>query len=363
MNSLIKAITALLLAAITSMYGQEQATDSILSHQQMGVVVDSLKAALNETYVFPEVAQKMGDYVEAQYQKGVYRELGNGRLIADQLTEDLRSVSHDGHIRLRYNPERIREYLSATTAEDSLAMRERWISEMKSTNFGFHQVKILEGNIGYLDLRAFMDPEFAGETATAAMNFLSNADALIIDLRKNGGGSPSMIQLLTSYLYDSDPVHLNNFYWRPTDTRTQTWTLPFVPGKRRPDIPVYVLTSNRTFSAAEEFTYNLKNLERGTVIGETTGGGAHPGGIHHLADTFMIFIPAGRAINPVTNTNWEGTGVTPHIESNAEEALTLARKTALEHMLSQTEDEAGKKRYEQLLMDLKSETEQQKNKG
>ena len=199
-------------------------------------------------------------------------------------------------------------------------------------NFGFKELKLLPGNIGYLDLRGFVDAKWGGETAVAAMNFLSNASALIIDLRNNGGGSPSMIQLITSYLYGPEPVHLNTFYYRPSNSFSETWTLKEVQGKRRPDIPVYILTSNKTFSAAEEFTYNLKNLKRATIIGETTGGGAHPGGVVPAGDRFTIFVPNGRAINPITKTNWEGTGVKPDIEVKAADALHTAQVKALEEL-------------------------------
>jgi C-terminal processing protease CtpA/Prc len=224
---------------------------------------------------------------------------------------------------------------------------------MKRSNFGFREVKILEGNIGYLDLRGFSDVAYAGETAVAAMNFLSNSDALIIDLRHNGGGSPRMIQLISSYLFGSEPVHLNNFYWRPTDTHSQTWTLPHVPGTRRPDRPVYVLTSKGTFSAAEEFSYNLKNLNRATLVGETTGGGAHPGGSVAATDRFMVWVPTGRAINPITNTNWEGTGVSPHMDVPAGEALDTAYSHALESLRDEAADEELKTFYEWPLASLK----------
>jgi hypothetical protein len=162
-----------------------------------------------------------------------------------------------------------------------------------------------------------------------------------------------MIQLLTSYFYGSQPVHLNNFYYRPTNENTQTWTLPHVQGKRRPDIDIYVLTSSKTFSAAEEFTYNLKNLKRATIIGETTGGGAHPGGTKIATDRFTVWVPTGRAINPITKTNWEGTGVKPDIETKAADALMTAHVKALEGLVAKNTG-TTKQRYEWQLVSLKS---------
>ena len=185
----------------------------------------------------------------------------------------------------------------------------------------------------------------AGETATAAMSFVANTDALIIDLRENGGGSPDMVALVCSYLFGAHPVHLNDLYFRPENSTHQWWTLPYVPGQRYENKPVYVLTSKRTFSAAEEFTYNLKSLKRATIVGETTGGGAHPGGPRRINEHFTMFLPSGRAINPVTKTNWEGTGVAPDVSVSAEKALNTAYLAALKTIarnLTQPADDSDK---------------------
>ena len=303
-------------------------------------VVESINELLQKNYVFPDVADEMAGHIKKQLEAGAYKNLIRPTAFADQLTQDLQSISKDKHLRVAFNPELVKE-LQAMKEDEGGEAPEEWIAQMRRNNFGFQEVKLLEGNVGYLDLRGFNDTKFAGETAVAAMNFLANADALIIDLRNNGGGSPSMIQLLTSYLYDAEPVHLNNFYWRPQDETTQTWTLPHVPGKRRPDMDVYVLTSQRTFSAAEEFSYNLKNLKRATLVGETTGGGAHPGGTEVATSRFTVWVPKGRAINPISKTNWEGTGVKPDVEVQASKALDKAHFLALEK-LAANEDEAGK---------------------
>lgn len=161
----------------------------------------------------------------------------------------------------------------------------------------------------------------------------ANSDALIVDLRQNGGGDPAMVQLISSDLFD-EPTHLNSLYFRAEDSLEEFWTLDEVVGQRMADNPVFVLTSSSTFSAAEEFTYNLKCLGRATIVGETTGGGAHPGGVTPLHESLSVFIPAGRAINPITGTNWEGTGVIPDVpvEANAalDKALELAGQAAQE---------------------------------
>ena len=170
-------------------------------------------------------------------------------------------------------------------------------------------------------------------TAVAAMNFLAHADAIIIDLRENGGGDPKMIALVSTYLF-SKPTHLNDLWERKSNTTQQYWTLPYVPGDRLDGKPAYVLTSKRTFSGAEEFSYNLKNLKRATIVGETTGGGAHPVRGQRIDDHFIIGVPFARAINPISKTNWEGTGVEPDVKVPAAEALATAQKLAIEKLSS-----------------------------
>jgi C-terminal processing protease CtpA/Prc len=177
-----------------------------------------------------------------------------------------------------------------------------------------------------------MPPVFMGDTAAAAMTFLGNSQALIIDLRQNGGGSPDGVALIASYLFEQ-AVRMNDIYDRPSNETRQFWTLPYVPGKRFVGKDVYVLTSSRTFSAAEDFTYALKNLKRVTVVGEVTGGGAHPVGPRRISDHFVIVVPMGRSISSITHADWEGVGVEPDIKVLSAQALARAHLTALEKRL------------------------------
>src|SRR5256714_1284103 len=193
------------------------------------------------------------------------------------------------------------------------------------------QVEILSSNVGYLKFNMFADPEVCGPTAVSAVNFLANVDAIIFDLRENGGGDPKMIAFISTYLF-SEPTHLNDLWERKGDSTHQYWTLPYVPGKRLDAKPAYVLTSKQTFSGAEEFSYTLKNLKCATVIGETTGGGAHPVSGHRTDDHFMIGVPFARAVNPISKTNWEGTGVEPDIKVPANQALEVAKEKDLEEI-------------------------------
>jgi len=199
-------------------------------------------------------------------------------------------------------------------------------------NFGIHRVERLDGNIGYLDLRRVPMPENAGPAIAAAMELVSGTYALIIDLRQNGGGSPDGVAFWCSYLLPEEPAHLNDIFHADTGQTRQFWSLPYLPGSRYTGRPVYVLTSSRTFSGGEDFCYTLQALGRAELIGETTGGGAHPTRPFPISPAVHIAIPFARSINPITGTNWQGTGVIPDTPVPADEAYRVAYAKALRHV-------------------------------
>ncbi|MGE3109262.1 MAG: S41 family peptidase [Phycisphaerales bacterium] len=276
--------------------------------------VEGAAKALEDAYVFPEVARRMAEMARAKLSAGDYDSVADEAALARRLTEDFQSISRDKHLRVAAVP------VSPGENGDGMPSRD----EMRARNYGFRKAEILDGNIGYCRFDVFVDDEEAKQTAAAALAFLAHCDSIIFDLRYNGGGSPEMIRFITSYFFD-EPTHLNSMIDREGKVVEEFWTLKDVPGPRfRADLPVYVLTSARTFSGAEEFSYNLKNLKRATIIGETTGGGAHPVRGERLNDRFVIRVPYMRANNPISKTNWEGVGVEPDIKVSADEALDRA---------------------------------------
>ena len=307
-----------------------QPADITVDAAARDAVIDRALKALNESYVFPDVAKKMDDAIRARQQGKEYDAIASGRQFAQLLTEHLREVSGDLHLSVNLIPQGPPPPPPPGAGGIAQTLEERQRTLAGQRNFGFARVERLAGNIGYLDLRGFMAPAVAGETATAAMTFLSSTDAVIFDLRENGGGDPSMVAFLTSYLLGPRAVHLNDFYSRPTNETRQSWTLPYVPGRRLTEADVYILTSSRTFSGAEEFTYNLKHLKRATIVGEATRGAAHTVEGRRINANFAIAVPTGRPINPVTKTNWEGVGVKPDVAVSPERALTTAHLMALE---------------------------------
>lgn len=323
---------------ITNLFAQQTTQELNISKEEKQQVVDSIALFMTDKYVFPDKGKEMGDLVSKSFQSGNYNNINDYREFADQLTKDLLTINNDRHIGVKYMPERIAMIKRAEEDENNKDLEELEKKQREFSNFNFKEVKILPGNVGYLKFNSFMDASVAGPTAVAALNFLANTDALIIDLTENGGGSPSLIQLITTYFFEYSE-HINSFYIREGDKMEQFWTLTYVPGERLLETDLYILTSAYTFSGAEEFTYNLKNMKRATIVGETTGGGAHPVSGHIINDNFIIRIPFGKAVNPITNINWEGTGIDPNIKTTKDNALETAYMLALDSLLTKEDNE------------------------
>jgi len=332
-RTLVRLVIILLLAFMFvggAVAQQPEQPDLTIDAATRTKVIDAILKRLNDSYVFPEVAKKMEQSIRERVEKKEYDQITSSKQFASQLTKDLQAVSKDKHLRVRYSHEVIPE--RGPRREPTAEEREQRKRDLTWSNHGFAKVERMRGNIGYLEFFNFMDEELGADTVAAAMNFINGTEALIIDMRNNGGGNPAMVALVCSYLFGPEPVHLNDLYWREGDRTQEFWTKKEIAGKRYLNKDVYVLTSNRTFSGAEEFSYNLKNLKRATIVGETTGGGAHPGGGFRISEHFGMFVPTGRAISPITKTNWEGTGVTPDVVVPADQALLVARVMALKKL-------------------------------
>ena len=355
------AVVALVLAAGAALAQQPEQPDLTIDAATRTRVIDGVLKRLNDSYVFPEVAKKMEQSIRERVSKKEYDQVTSAKEFASKLTNDLQAVSNDKHLRVRYSNRAIPE--RGPRREPTAEEREENKRELTWMNHGFSKVERLPGNIGYVEFRNFLDPDLGAETVAAAMNFVNGTDALIFDMRGNGGGDPAMVALVCSYLFGPEPVHLNDLYWREGNRTDEFWTKKEVLGKRYLNRDVYVLTSNRTFSGAEEFTYNLKNLKRATIIGETTGGGAHPGGGFRIIENFGMFVPTGRAISPITKTNWEGTGVTPDVAVPADQALLTAQIMALKKLVTTTQNPDLKAGHQNQIEKLEKELSDMKAKS
>ena len=299
-------------------------------------IVTKALELLRANYVFPEQAGQAATAIEARLEAGEYDDLDEITL-TERLTRDLQEITGDRHLRVVFGggPGPRRQRIGEPEEPKDHEARRLAMRRMgRLDNFGIRQVERLDGNVGYLDVRRVAVPANAGPAIGAAMELVAGTYALIIDLRHNGGGAPEGVVFWCSYLLDERPTHLNDIFHADTGETRQFWALPYVPGTRYLDRPVFVLTSGRTFSGGEDFAYTLQALGRATVVGETTGGGAHPTRGFPISAAVHIGIPFARSVNPVTGTNWQGTGVVPDVPADAERAYDVAYARALEKVLT-----------------------------
>ncbi|HUN24900.1 MAG TPA: S41 family peptidase [Steroidobacteraceae bacterium] len=297
-------------------------------------VIHAIASKVNQLYVLADTGEKMALDITSKWRHGQYDSITDGDTFAQQLTKELQVVSHDKHLSVAFSPIELPPVGPGPSAS---SIARQW-AQLQNENCGFKRIEWLPGNIGYLRFDVFGDPSVCAPTAIAAMGFLANVDAIIFDLRDNHGGSPDLVTLLESYLFAS-PTHLDDFWARPSGQTSHTWTLANLPGKRLPSVPVYVLTSHETFSGGEAFAYELQALKRATVVGEETGGGGHLVRPERVDARFMLLVPSAEPINPITKTNWEGTGVVPDVKVAAAQALDVAEKLAAAALAKRRSDQ------------------------
>ncbi|MEU8002412.1 S41 family peptidase [Catellatospora sp. NPDC049111] len=293
------------------------------------LLVERAMELMCANYVFPERAVPAAADVRRRLTEGEYDGLDEAAL-AEALTLRLAEHCADKHLRVRVRDARL--HTTVDPAEADAVYREH----LRVTNHGIARVERLDGNIGCLDLRGITMAGLGGRAIAAAMELVSQTEALIIDLRRNRGGSPDGAIFWTSYFFPDGETHLNSIESGAGTSLRQYWSVAYLPGERYLDRPVYVLTSDRTFSAGEELSYNLQSHGRATLIGETTRGGAHPTDRFPITPTLEITVPVARSINPITGTNWEGTGVVPDIAVPADQAFPTAYRLALDHVQTTT---------------------------
>jgi Peptidase family S41/N-terminal domain of Peptidase_S41 in eukaryotic IRBP len=298
--------------------------DMAIDATARAATIEGVIAKVERNYVFPVQAAAMAKHLRSMVQQGEFNSITSAEKLAQTLTETLQKDSGDAHLSVRYFEKAIPEL---PPGEDQTAEEKaEEASTQKRLNYGFDTVSRLPLNIGYIDLHAFGRPQQAAARIAAAMTLLSETHALIIDLRNCKGGDPETVMLLANYLFDK-PTHLNDIYWRDENRIERRWTQAGVAGPGYGSArKTYVLVGEDTFSAGEDFTYALKSSKRATIVGAPTkGGGAHPGQPRRINGHFMIFVPTGRAINAVTHTNWQKTGVLPDLPTSESDALSAAQ--------------------------------------
>jgi hypothetical protein len=330
------------------------ADDTPLTASNRTAILQTLAVKMNANYIEPAVGERVGRAIIKKNAEGGYALATSVQTFSAALAKDLRDISGDLHFGTRID-EGFREFTGDYVPSRVEMEEARGYAERRG--FELEKVERLPGNVGYIELRGFGRTEFVGPAYTAAMSLMAGTEALILDLRRNGGGSPTSVAYLMSHFFPlGDSRHLNDLYDRSTNTTWQSWTVATIA--QRYDKPVYVLTSARTFSGGEECAYDFQTQKRATLVGETTGGGANPVRPFSVGHGIVVAIPFGRAINPVTKTSWEHVGVKPDIAVPAAQALQTAHVAILRNLVAAAkDDEARTKLQRQLALVEKGETE------
>ena len=307
-----------------------------ITNTQKRETIDGILKVLQIRYIFPEVADSMQSFVMNNLQSGKYDAISDGDEFALQLTKDFQRVSKDLHLKVQYSIEKAGE----NADPDNNDSKESWLNQiLTENNYGIKSKKIMEGNIGYLEIPMFGPLDRCADTIISAIQYVVDTDALILDLRScRGSLDENTIPFMCSYFF-KESTHFFNIYSRETNFTKQFWTYAWVPGKRYIDKPIYVVTSSRTFSGGEELAYDLKHANRAAIVGEVTRGGANPTNLERINSSFTVSVPYIRSVNPITQTNWEGTGVQPDIHVKSNIALFTAQIAALKALYEKSSDE------------------------
>jgi hypothetical protein len=321
-------------------------------------VIESISSLLIDHYIDRKVANKIADEINQKLKHGKYDQCAKYSSFGEAISQDVRNCSGDYHFLVYYDQQKSNELIQLDKDEQYHEKYEDdWWSNLKFYNYGIQKLEYLQGNVGYINIQCFAPAPMAGDAVVSAMTFLSGSDALIIDLRECVGGDPFTVQFLESYLFDQRkrPKLMLTRYTRDEIPEHQEWTYPYVPGKRLPDIPVYVLTSASTFSGGEDMAYSLKHHGRAIIVGEQTGGGAHGVKWMGTPEGFVIVLPNSYSKNPVTQTDWEGVGVEPDVKVAGDKALSIAHTLAMESLIGMSVSQDQKHRLAWSLDRIKAE--------
>ncbi len=347
------------LLILTSSYNSiAQKRDRAITTEEQKAIIDKAFVLLNANYIFPNKVNIMEKDIYKKLSAGAYAKFTSVEDFLKNINADIEKLSNDRHVEIYHDPIRVKQIDAEAKNGDSKPVYDpRFLQRAKYENFMVRKAERLEGNVGYLKFNAFVDPELSKPTLTAAMHFISNSSALIIDLRQNGGGDSRALSFLLNYfLPDSTLVSQRRSRMNNEITNMYITKDPAIK-KIEKDVPVYLLTSKRTSSAAEAFAYTLQAFKRGVVVGDTTNGEANAGYLFSLNNEMYMMIPAFESTNAITKTNWQGKGVVPDIKLAADKAHLMAQAKAYEQLALTTEVAENKTMYEWMATGLVAEVQ------
>ena len=334
-------------AVVLQFYAAVAASDTEIDARVRKDVLSKLATELESRYAIKDTAKRLAELVRAKQKSNAYGSITTGPALARALTDDLFAVAHDKHLRVSFSFTPVPQNPSGPLSQEVL-------NQIRKQNGAIPKVEILDGNVGYMRVNGVPSLDLARSAVDAAFAFLHNTDALIIDNRGNGGGDPNTVALYVSYLSEGEPYLVNTFHWRDGNRVVEFKTTNLGDLAYGAHKPVFVLTSPGTFSGGEELSYDLQALKRAVLVGEVTGGGANPGGPVPLGHQFVVNMPNGQPVNPITGTNWEGIGVKPDIPAPSADALSRAHALAIERLMVEAPDPVSRSALNAVAMKLES---------
>lgn len=327
MKAFQAACMALVLAA--SVGAQDAPRPTPINAAPVGETVESLATVIEREYFDPTMARRVAETLRDHQRREEYGNAPSAEALAAALNRDLYAVTHDKHLTISVVRDASPSAAQRTTRDEAARAR-----AAARSNFGIRRVEVLPGNIGYLDISFFFRPEEAREALTAAMQLLTHADGLIIDMRDNGGGSPGTVALLMSFLLDQPDVPLFEVVHRPPEPVDRYSTPSALPAGHNGRRPVVVLTAAHTFSGGEGLAFLLQERGRAEIVGEVTAGAANPGRPYPVNERFAVTVPNGRVRSAVRKGNWEGDGVVPDVTAPAADARNIAYARLLDKLIA-----------------------------
>ncbi|MDH7447041.1 S41 family peptidase [Aquimarina sp. 2201CG14-23] len=337
-------ITTIVSTVPKEVYGQQNPVKPVLAYE-LNTIIDSISKIVPRYYIKPEIANQIVTHIRNKNKEGHYATITNPQILSDSLSQDLRAINGDLHMNMIYRSPR--ELTTSDSPPIQVNKTGIW------TNYGLNEMKVLDGNIGYLKIKHFTQHQHLDSirpVVTNAIEFLKNTDAIIIDVRNNGGGFEDMVAYYISYFFDTkEPIHLSDYRCTLHNHTYGISTDPNITGTKLPNTQLYILVNANTGSAAESFAYMLKHLDRATIIGETTAGAGNGASHHEINDRFTIQVSSEETINAITKTSFEKTGVIPHISATSIEAFSKAYKLALEYAKKNNKRKIHPSNYDHLI--------------
>ena len=344
MKIVVKNVLIISLLIILNNLNTTRASEKKVSPEETEQLIESISQLMERNYISLEEAKKVNNLIKSKWQNGEYKNIEDPSKLAFRLTLDMQSINNDKHLSVHF--------INTTDSTSKKAIKSpvRVIVNEKGawSNYGFQEVKVLDGNVGYLKISHFGEWTFFKEQKRAidsSFNFLQNVDALIIDVQNNRGGYEEIVAYLISYFYDGEQVHLSDYFSRFNNQTKSLYTQTDIPGKKLPNMPIFILTNNSTASAAESLAYMLKHLKRATIIGEVTIGAGHGAMSFKASNRFNVTISSEITINAVTGTSFEQVGVQPDKKVSGDDIFIAGYTEVLDYLMHNNPKQIDTKYY------------------